>query len=80
MEYYPALKSKEILARSTTQAEDTVSNSLDNHKRTNCTIVHLVGSSVKTTKQQEAQKSTKGRVKLVESCYLVGTELSLGIS
>lgn len=54
MEYYSALKSKEILARSTTQTEDTVSSSTDNHKNTNSTIVHLVGSSVKNTKQQEA--------------------------
>lgn len=54
MEYYSALKSKEILAWSTTQTEDTVSSSTDNHKNTNSTIVHLVGSRVKNTKQQEA--------------------------
>lgn len=76
VECYSALKSQEILAWSTTQAEDTGSSNIDNHKRTNSTIVHLVGSRVKTTKQQEARKLTKGGVELVGSCLLVGTELT----
>lgn len=56
-----------------------MSSDVDNHKRTNSTIFHLMSSRVKEYIETRSMEASKGD-ELVGSCYLVGTELSLGIS
>lgn len=59
MEYYSALKNKEILAPSTTQTEDTASSSTDNHKNTkqyNSPLSRVKSEKYKATRSIEANK------------------------